>query len=403
MKGVAHKLPLLSNATKLSVAEMSLVNVALQLSKSCAVVLPSPKRNAEAADLEGIVKALPVNTQELNLNICGPAKAAKLLRLGPENREDWLATSRIVAIAGSCPRSHAEIRSSVRAYAAFALRVGKPALPPSADVILSWRCVFRCSGTFKNYMCNLRTACQVAGIPTDAMSDVLISKAIRAIDKRRGYIARKPMFIGFDVLKQIIVSLGSNPTARVRAIAMAFLTTYVFMLRMPSECLPIMVVDGKTDAHATMNVFDDCLVLQLQRRKNTDGGSEFKRGCWCKKCTLTCPVHVLGKYFLDCGPASKPFACSDARSALAILRGWLSHLKVNEASKFRAHDLRRGHARDMARNGWRLHEILSAGEWRSAAFMSYQDRVELECEANLESHLHANLDESSDEEVIIRW
>ena len=93
MKGVAHKLPLLPNATKLSVAEMSwLVNVALQLSKSCAVVLPSPKRNAEAADLEGIVKALPVNTQELNLNICGPAKAAKLLRLGPENREDWLAT-----------------------------------------------------------------------------------------------------------------------------------------------------------------------------------------------------------------------------------------------------------------------------------------------------------------------
>ena len=107
-------------------------------------------------------------------------------------------------------------------------------------------------------------------------------------------------------------------------------------------------------------------------------------------------MHVLGKYFLDCGPASKPFACFDARSALAILRGWLSHLKVNEASKFRTHDLRRGHARDMARNCCRLHEILSAGEWRSAAFMSYQNRVELECEATLEAHL----DESSDEEVI---
>ena len=44
MKGVAHKLPLLPNATKLSVAEMSwLVNVALQLSKSCAAALSSPK------------------------------------------------------------------------------------------------------------------------------------------------------------------------------------------------------------------------------------------------------------------------------------------------------------------------------------------------------------------------
>ena len=165
---------------------------------------------------------------------------------------------------------------------------------------------------------------------------------------------------------------------------------------MPSECLPIMVSDGSTGAHAIMTVHDDCLILQLRRRKNKDGGSVLKRGCWCNKCKTTCPVHVLGKYFRSCPRASCPFAGFCARSALAILRGWLKHLNVAEASMYRTHDLRRGHARDMARSGSRLHEILAAGEWRSAAFMSYQDKVELQCEASLECHLRAHLDESSD-------
>ena len=109
-------------------------------------------------------------------------------------------------------------------------------------------------------------------------------------------------------------------------------------------------------------------------------------------------MHVIGESFLQCGPAAKPFARFDGRSSLAILRGWLAHLGVVDAAKYRTHDLRRGHARDMARNGARLHEILAAGDWRSAAFMSYQDRVELECAANLECHLRGHIDESSDED-----
>ena len=171
---------------------------------------------------------------------------------------------------------------------------------------------------------------------------------------RRGYVARKPMFISFDVLKQIVGAIGARPTARVEAIVMAFLTTYVFLVRMPSECLPIMVSDASTRAHATMTVHDDCLVLELRRRKNKDGGSVLKRGCWCHKRTATCPVHVLGKYFRSCPTASCPtasgaFAGFCARNALAILRGWLKHVKIDEASKYRTHDLRRGHTRDMAR------------------------------------------------------
>ena len=68
---------------------------------------------------------------------------------------------------------------------------------------------------------------------------------------------------------------------------------------------------------------------------------------------------------------------------------------VKDASFHRTHDFRRDHVRDMMRAGARLHEILRAGEWRSAAFLKYLDKVELECEATLLDHVN----ESSDEEV----
>ena len=70
-------------------------------------------------------------------------------------------------------------------------------------------------------------------------------------------------------------------------------------------------------------------------------------------------------------------------------------MHVPDGSKYRTHDFRRGHARDMLNSGARLCEILKAGEWRSAAFLAYLDGVELESAANLEAHLG----ESSDEDV----
>ena len=44
--------------------------------------------------------------------------------------------------------------------------------------------------------------------------------------------------------------------------------------------------------------------------------------------------------------------------------------------------------------------ILNAGEWRSAAFLSYLDKDELECDATLEAHVELDaVNESSDEEA----
>ena len=52
------------------------------------------------------------------------------------------------------------------------------------------------------------------------------------------------------------------------------------------------------------------------------------------------------------------------------------------------------HARDLQARGHTISQILAAGEWRSAAFMSYLDDKELAAEAVVEAHL----DESTDDE-----
>ena len=72
----------------------------------------------------------------------------------------------------------------------------------------------------------------------------------------------------------------------------------------------------------------------------------------------------------------------------------LHQLGLENASRFRTHDLRRGHALDLLRAGANLGEILRAGQWRSPAFLQYLDLEELERDAVLEAHL----DESSSED-----
>ena len=69
-------------------------------------------------------------------------------------------------------------------------------------------------------------------------------------------------------------------------------------------------------------------------------------------------------------------------------------LDIEGAKSYRTHDLRRGHAEDLEMGGASLFEILSAGEWRSPAFLTYLDLHELEKGAVVEAHL----EESSSED-----
>ena len=112
----------------------------------------------------------------------------------------------------------------------------------------------------------------------------------------------------------------------------------------------------------------------------------------------------------EAGIGARPFASISAAAALGVLRAILGKLDVANASKYRCHDLRRGHARDLQMSGKPLHlcacgavridcvqgaplyEILAAGEWRSPAFLDYLDLHSLERDLVIQAHC----DESDD-------
>ena len=214
------------------------------------------------------------------------------------------------------------------------------------------------------------------------------------------------------------------------AMAMLFLITYVFLLRLPSEALPIEVgrVPGKHQ-QAVLEMDDGKLVLTLLRRKNRPAGSRLERTCWCRESCRTCPVHVLGPAVRDIRTGTALFGGFTAAEANSALKDMLGKIGVAKAKEYRTHDIRRGHARDLQLSGvlayihrcvvWftlfcvcagaPLWKILAAGEWRSPAFLEYMDIHRLENDVVVQAcsvdtnmfyslvepfHLQAHADES---------
>ena len=323
----------------------------------------------------------------------GPQAAAKRLKVVLTNDVDqraWVEKARITALLGSSAKSHGSFLSGVRCYVNFAdsvLHLRGREFPPSLKGLLAWSTLFRCGATFSNYLGHVRLACELLCVPSAVIDDPSVKRAKRSIDKRGQFVPRKRLFLRMGIVKELVIGILSYPAWETAA--MLFLTCYVFLLRLPSEALPIVVNSGGAldGQQSTICVESDVVVLYLARRKNKPQGSVLKRHCWCSSCAVTCPVHVLGTYLKSAGDGAQPFVGFSAGGALSCLRGLLEFLKVPDANIYRTHDLRRGHARDLQANGATLATILAAGDWRSPAFLKYLDEQQLEDDAVVEAHL----------------
>ena len=121
------------------------------------------------------------------------------------------------------------------------------------------------------------------------------------------------------------------------------------MLRLSSEALPMVaaVSDERIETQSAVSVCGGELVLRLARRKNKAAGSRLVRGCWCKECPRTCPVHVVGKLVSSAVHGAALFGGITPAGALEALRHMLAAIGVEHAAKYRKHDVRRGHALDL--------------------------------------------------------
>ena len=362
-----------------------------------------PASNVAITNIAQTVEA--VKNKSTDSTVGGPVAAAQLLCstfVTTTDKREWVEHARTSAIVGSAPKSLQSALSGWRAWFSFAKDVlllpEDKVLPPTLDGLLAWSTLFRCVGTFTNYLGHVRLATQICKCSTTVFLAPELKRAKVAILKKKHFVPREKLFLRQKDVVQLIAFARADSDYTTPA--MMYLCTYVFLLRLPSECLPIQIDVGLQNRqnfgiHATK----DSIELWLPCRKNKQlQGSLIQRKCWCKTCPSTCPVHVLGGFLQGFKNGSRPFDRYSAESARKTLKHMLCILGKPDHWKFGTHCLRRGHALDLQKGGGTLRQILEAGDWRSPAYLQYLNLTDLERESVSEAHgaLLETFDEESD-------
>lgn len=350
---------------------------------------------ASANDVINLAKRGPADLGDLGLG-AGPSRACKRLAStlsSSDGGRDWAERARQAAILGSAPRSAREIGSAVACWQAFArdvLHTGPVCMPPTAEGLTAWSALFANKGTFSNYVGKLKAACELMAVPSDALSAEVIGRCKRSIGKRQvACVAPRPAVQHALLVRLMTCAVNEEDIVS----AMLYCTAYVFLLRVPSEGLPLIKVSAETAAHqswhdkARIFVSGSQLVIKLPTRKNALAGSTLARSCWCARCKDTCPNHRLGVWVRDMPDGTMLFSGISQQGVNQALRRRVRSCGVPDAASFSSKVFRRGHARDMVQRGSRIAEILAAGQWRSPQFMKYLDIQELESATVLEAAL----------------
>ena len=354
---------------------------------------PAPQANSAECPVETALVHIKTFSRAAAVQ-SGPCRAiasvAAALPRECSARRVWCEIERIRAVLQPCARSLASVRSGLRCYRAFCVKVlllARAVMPPRAEILAAWASLFRCADTLGNYLGYLRTGCLLLNVDVSVFSAPLVRRAKAAARARRDYVSRPKQFLGIKEVALLLKLAKRDPSLRMPA--MLFLFAYIFLARVPSEALPVVRREGVAQPlldQSAVVVGHDTITLHLARRKNKAAGSVLVRTCWCSTNAACCPVHVLGPFLCEHECGMLVFPCS-AADALRVLRRMCLAAELPRAETVRTHDFRRGHARDLQRLGKSLAEILRAGEWKSCAFLTYLDEHELECEAVIEAHV----------------
>ena len=327
----------------------------------------------------------------------GLAKLKCELPNDPKERAEWWRQAEISAILGSCPKSQAGVVSGAKSWEAFAAvhgNGGKGPWPPTVAALVAWSLTFRCAGTYQNYLGFVRTVCLAKGLEMPEDKQQLVKRAGRALAKRNMFIQRKKMHIQKSMLRNMLLAVDLG--AETRSFAMLWLTAYIFLLRLPSEALPMEKGDGyaSVDTKSVLHLKDENTVcLTLASRKNRQQCTIIERTCTCEKLPTLCPVHTLWhEFFAEFAVGTKPWGDLSAAAVRKHLRDTLKKLRVPEPESYGTHDFRRGHAKDLQQSGVELVQILAARDWRSPRPMksAYLDMGCLEKDVVLETALQSD-------------
>jgi len=142
-----------------------------------------------------------------------------------------------------------------------------------------------------------------------------------------GQFGRPKLAIQRTMLKAMIAHDG------VPSHTALWLIAYIWLLRLPSEALPMCVCASEPARgvyQAAVWREGDNICVLLRSRKNLQGGSGvLRRACCCEGSPLMCPVHILWDKFLANVPSgTKPWLNVSAAQVLKWIRGALLALTV---------------------------------------------------------------------------
>ena len=256
--------------------------------------------------------------------------------------------------------------------------------PPSWEVLSAFATIFSNGDSLAHYIRHVRLGGRLTRTSSSFPSQDLVGGLLRGARK---LTVRKPR-VGTEkaqvlTLVKYLVSNGSLEMARFIVVARAFLC------RVADELGPLQV-DGRaglsesdTRWHSQVIFSASAVTIRLRTRKNAPEGAELVRSCECSGrphllcgfCSLS--AQIKSRTLL---PQGRIWPFSPAQG-LVLLKSACKHLDII-ISGWQV--FRRGAARDMLNSGCTIAQILSAGGWRSGAFLRYLTRRDVDQRSALE-------------------
>ena len=180
-----------------------------------------------------------------------------------------------------------------------------------------------------------------------------------------------------------------------------FYLSYLFLLRVPSEGLPIrraalndiLTTKSPQAGMASMGIrsIDNAprLILKLKKRKLNKTGAITMRPCFCDGEGLApagfCPIHDFWPIVQRSNlPGEGLFPTLQSKNLNRISKAILGRLEIDSATKYSTKAFRRGAAMDIMASGSTIAQIMRSAGWHSQAFRAYLI-FQLEEECNMKS------------------
>ena len=237
------------------------------------------------------------------------------------------------------------------------------------------------------YVAHLAKGCQLLDIPT-GWHDSPVAAVARGLRKAQDLSFKFPNFI----FRPDLIRFLDHETIGAEFGLLGYFS-FLFLLRVQSECLPIRRAGFKGDLlkrtpqtpQALIGLGDvngdRRLVPKLNTRKNCRYGSILMRPCFCEGGVIVpgslCPIHVAWPAICSRVLPGELISPSLQRANLnRVLKTVMNKLGYPDSERYTTYAFRRGCLMEMKRSNSTVAQIMKTAGWPSAQFKVYLDLTE---------------------------